>query len=125
MGSSSWSELTHPTIDAAARLRLIKAVHTLAWAFFVACIAVIPPLAWAGRFAAALLFIGIVAVEVGVIVVNGWRCPLTAVAARYTDDRRSNFDIYLPEWLARYNKEIFGSLYGAGILFTLALWLRR
>jgi hypothetical protein len=29
------------------------------------------------------------------------RCPLTGIAARYTDDRRDNFDIYLPPWLAR------------------------
>ena len=110
---------------AVGRLRLIKAVHTLAWAFFVACIAAIPVFAWAKRFPVALLFIGIVAVEVVVIVVNGWRCPLTPVAARYTDDRRPNFDIYLPEWLARYNKEIFGSLFGAGVLLTVVLWLGR
>jgi hypothetical protein len=112
-------------ITAVGRLRLIKAVHTLAWAFFAACIAGIPLLAWARRFDLALLFIGIVAVEVGIIVVNGWRCPLTAVAARYTEDRRPNFDIYLPEWLARYNKEIFGPLFGAGVLLTLFLWLGR
>jgi hypothetical protein len=106
-------------------LPLIKAVHTAAWAFFVACIVAIPLTAWARRFDLALRFIGIVSVEVVVIVVNGWRCPLTAIAARYTDDRRPNFDIYLPVWLARYNKEIFGSLFGAGILITLILWLRR
>ena len=107
------------------RLRLIRALHTLAWAFFVACIGAIPLLAWSARFRAALVVIGIVAVEVVVILVNGWRCPLTPVAARYTDDRRPNFDIYLPEWLARYNKEIFGSLYGVGVVLTLVLWLRR
>ena len=39
--------------------------------------------------------------------------------ARYTDDRRPNFDIYLPSWLARYNKQIFGSLFAAGILLVL------
>lgn len=108
---------------AVGRLRLIKMVHTLAWAFFVACIVVIPLLAWARRFGLALLFIAVVAVEVVVIVVNGWRCPLTAVAARYTDDRRPNLDIYLPEWLAQYNKEIFGPLFGVGVLLTIVLWL--
>jgi hypothetical protein len=107
------------------RLRLVKSAHTLAWAFFVACIAAIPVLAWTRRFAAALALIGIVSMEVAVIAVNGWRCPLTAVAARYTQDRRANFDIYLPEWLARYNKEIFGPLFGAGIVVTFVLWLRR
>lgn len=107
-----------------ARLRVIKALHTAVWVFFVACIVAIPLLAWTRRFGTALLFIGVVSVEVVVIVVNRWQCPLTPLAARYTDDRRPNFDIYLPEWLARYNKEIFGSLFVLGFLFTLVLWLR-
>ena len=67
----------------------------------------------------ALAFIGIVAVEVLILVVNRMSCPLTAIAARYTDDRRANFDIYLPEWLARHNKTIFGSLYVMGVVLTL------
>jgi hypothetical protein len=112
-------------LTSAGHLRLIKAVHTLAWAFFVACIIAIPLLAWVGRLAGALAVIGIVAVEVVVLAVNQWRCPLTAVAARYTDDRRPNFDIYLPIWLARYNKEIFGPLFGAGLLLTIVRWLGR
>jgi hypothetical protein len=47
---------------------------------------------------------------------------LTDVAARYTDARQDNFDIYLPLWLARHNKSIFGTLYAAGLLFALARW---
>jgi len=105
-------------------LRIIKLVHTIVWAFFAGSIVAIPVLAWLDDYRAALLFIGIVLVEVVVLVINGMRCPLTGVAARYTDDRRDNFDIYLPEWLARYNKLIFGLLYIAGILFTLARWVR-
>ncbi len=73
---------------------------------------------------AAFVLIGIVLVEVLVLVVNGMRCPLTGVAARYTADRRDNFDIYLPEWLARHNKTVFGLLYLAGVLFTIARWAR-
>ena len=53
---------------------------------------------------------------------NKGRCPLTSLAARYTADRRDNFDIYLPQWLARYNKLIFGTLYVAGVAFALARW---
>ena len=34
-----------------------------------------------------------------------------------------NFDIYLPLLIARYNKEIFGTLYVAGLAFGLVLWL--
>jgi len=67
---------------------------------------------------------GLVAVEVGVLLLNGWRCPLTSVAARYTDERSENFDIYLPLWLAKYNKSIFGTLYVAGIAFALVRWAR-
>ena len=54
------------------------------------------------------------------VAVNRWQCPLTAVAARYTDDRRDNFDIYLPEWLARHNKLIFGGLFAVGQVVVLS-----
>ena len=74
-------------------LQAVKFVHTLAWAFFAGCIAI-----------------------------NGWRCPLTDVAARYTADRRDNFDIFLPELLARHDKLIFGSLFVAATVYTLIAW---
>ena len=61
-------------------------------------------------------------VEVLVLVVNGWRCPLTSLAARYTDDRRANFDIYLPLWLAANNKRIFGTLFVGGLVFSVWRW---
>jgi hypothetical protein len=103
-------------------LRAIKLVHTAVWAFLAACVLAIPAFAWRTNYRYAVLFIGVVFVEVLVLLFSGWRCPLTPVAARYTDDRRDNFDIYLPEWLARHNKLIFGALYVAGILFTFGRW---
>ncbi len=106
-----------------SRLRAVKLIHTVAWAFFASCIVLIPFVAWQHRFALAGILIGTVAIVTLVLVANAWRCPLTDVAARYTDDRRPNFDIYLPRWLARYNKEIFGSLYVVGIVWTLVAWL--
>lgn len=107
----------------AGPLVAIKTAHTLVWAFFVGSIAAVPISAWTGRFDRALGFAGIVFAEVLVLVFNRLQCPLTAIAARYTKDRRPNFDIYLPEWLARYNKEIFGTLFGLGLLFTFARWI--
>jgi hypothetical protein len=71
---------------------------------------------------AAGVLIAIVFVEVFIILANRWRCPLTDIAARYTEERQDNFDIYLPLWLARYNKQIFGSLFFASLLYTLARW---
>jgi hypothetical protein len=105
-----------------AALRSIKLAHTLAWALFAGCIVALPVFAWARRLDVALVLIGIVMVEVAILAFNRMRCPLTAVAARYTADRRDNFDIYLPLWVARYNKQIFGTLFGAGILYTVIQW---
>ncbi len=104
-------------------LRKVKLIHTLIWVFFVACILAIPLFTVLSRFRLAALFAAVVAVEVAVLLLNQMTCPLTKVAARYTGDRRANFDIYLPEWLARNNKTIFGSLYVAAVLYLLARWL--
>jgi uncharacterized membrane protein len=106
----------------ARRLRAVKVVHTVVWAFFVACIVGMPLAALAGRFGLALALGGLVAGEVAVLALNGWRCPLTAVAARYTEERRDNFDIYLPLWLARYNKQVFGALFAVGLVVALGCW---
>ena len=103
-------------------LRTIKVVHTVIWAFFASCVLAIPIFAWHGEHPYAAVFIGIVSVEILVLVFNRWRCPLTSIAARYTADRRDNFDIYLPEWLARHNKLIFSVLFTAGLLYALAKW---
>ena len=106
-----------------AALRVVRLVHTIVWALLGACVVAILPLAWTGRYRLALGLSLVVLVEVGVLAMNQWRCPLTPIAARYTADRRPNFDIYLPQWLARYNKEIFGSLYAGGLLVLLSRWL--
>lgn len=111
--------------SAASKLRALKLLHTLVWAFFAGCILAIPVLGWAGRYAAAAVLSGIVLLEVLVLALNGWACPLTGVAERYTAERRDNFDIYLPAWLARHNKRIFGSLYVLGVLATALLWILR
>jgi hypothetical protein len=100
-------------------LRVIKLAHTVVWALLVAVILAIPVMAWQDRIAATAVLTGIMLVEVLVLVVNRWRCPLTDLAARYTDDRRANFDIYLPLWLAANNKRIFGSMFAAGVVFSI------
>lgn len=106
----------------ARKLATVKLLHTIAWTVFAACIVSLPVASWCGAHALAAVLAAIVAVEVAVLACNRWRCPLTAVAARHTDDRRANFDIWLPEWLARHNKTIFGWLYLAGLVFALARW---
>jgi hypothetical protein len=109
-------------VNSPQKLRLVKVTHTVVWAVFASCVLAIPVYVAQNRTDRALLLIGVVSLEVLVLGVNSWRCPLTAVAARYTDDRRDNFDIYLPNWLARFNKPIFGAIFAAGILFTIIRW---
>jgi len=101
---------------------MVKMVHTIIWAILAACILAIPVFGWAEMYRQALWLTGIVLVEILVLVFNGWQCPLSGVAARHTDDRRDNFDIYLPAWLARHNKIIFGSLFVAGEVFVILRW---
>jgi hypothetical protein len=103
----------------------IKIVHTVVWAFFVACILAIPIAANSGRFRTAFLLIAAVLFEVVVLLINRWSCPLTEVAARYTDNRQANFDIYLPLWLAKYNKLVFGALFACGVAYTAYGWWKH
>ncbi|GMV28971.1 MAG: hypothetical protein AMXMBFR59_10960 [Rhodanobacteraceae bacterium] len=103
-------------------LTLIKLVHTAAWAVFAGCIMLLPVAAFFGRLDWAALLAGLVLVEILVLAVNQWACPLTRIAARYTTDRSDNFDIYLPCLLARYNKHVFGSLFVVAAAYTVYCW---
>ena len=92
--------------------------------FFVACIVAVPIAAQVRHFRAAAIFSGVVLVECLILAVNGCRCPLTNLAGVFTEERADNFDIYLPLWLARHNKLIFGSLFVAGEIFAVVRWFR-
>jgi hypothetical protein len=102
---------------------MIKIVHTAVWAFMVACILALPVLGYQRRFGATAAVFGIVLIETVVLIANGWTCPITSFAARYSKNRHDNFDIYLPVWLARHNKIIFGVLFACATLFTLLWWI--
>src|SRR5208283_3822612 len=106
------------------RLLLIKLLHTIIWAFFAGCIIALPLAGLRRRFDWALALTAVVLLVCVALLANRGRCPLTGLAAEFTEDRADNFDIYLPIWLARYNKTIFGSLLLAGELLVLGCWLR-
>ena len=104
-------------------LHVVKLIHTIIWAFFAGCIFAIPIYGHTGRFFIEGILVGIVLLEVFILIINGFRCPLSDVAARYTEDRKENFDIYLPIWLAPRNKQIFGGLFLVGSLYSLIRWV--
>lgn len=107
------------------KLILVRLLHTVVWALMVGCIVAVPVLALADAYVYAAAFAGVVLVETMILLYNGWRCPLTDVAARYTDDQHIGFDIFLPSWLARHNKLIFGSLFVAGVVVALLRFFTR
>lgn len=106
-------------------LTTIKLSHTLIWAFLAGSILALPVVGVLRRFRWAAILTGLVLLECGVLAVNGGRCPLTDLAARFTNDRAPSFDIYLPNWLAERNKVIFGALFIIGELVVFGCWLKE
>jgi hypothetical protein len=105
-------------------LILVKVVHTAIWAFFAACILALPVAGGLRRFDWAMGLTALVLIECGVLAVNRGRCPLTDVAERFTADRAPDSDIYLPKWLARHNKTLFGALFIVNEVIVLWQWLK-
>jgi hypothetical protein len=103
----------------------VKLAHTVIWTFMAGCIVALPVVAFTRRFRLAAILSVLVLLECGVLALNGGRCPLTDLAARYTADRAANFDIYLPLWLAQRNKTIFGTLFVINEVFVLWCWRTR
>lgn len=103
-------------------LTAIKLFHTVIWAVLAGCILALPILGFMHRFDWAVALTVLVLVECGVLVINRGRCPLSDLAARFANERADNFDIYLPKWLARHNKTIFGTLFVVNGL--VVLWCR-
>jgi hypothetical protein len=102
------------------KLTLIKTIHTLIWAFMVAVIFYV---VYCGVFDTVNMFtwiaVGIIILEGLVLLLFKMSCPLTVLARKYSDSTNHNFDIYLPEWLAKYNKQIFTSIYFIGLIIVL------
>ena len=102
------------------RLRRIKLLHTLVWAILASCVMALFWAGWTRRFGWAIFITLTILGECVVLALNNGRCPLTDVAARYTENRADNFDIYLPLWLARHNKLVFGCAFL--VAETVAVW---
>lgn len=99
------------------KLTLVKTIHTLIWLFFNVVIfymlyAVIvnklDKWLWIGY--------GLIFLEGITLLVFKFFCPLTLIARKYSTSTRDNFDIYLPNWLAKYNKLIY-----TGIMIIISI----
>ncbi len=104
-----------------SRLLLIKIIHTLIWIFFngvifylfyAALINKIDKWIWIG--------FGLCALEGIVLLIFKMKCPLTILARKYSASSRDNFDIFLPNWLAKNTKLIYSIF--LGIIFIILLY---
>jgi len=107
------------------QLRRIKLAHTLIWAVFAIGIVALPWISWKRKFVSAGGVSLAVLAEGLILALNRGHCPLTSVAARYTDDRSDNFDIYLPLWMPRKNKLIFVCIFLVGETIFLVQLLQK
>lgn len=102
------------------KLMLIKALHTLVWIFFNVVIFYMLYAVLADKIDKWLwIGFGLVILEGLTLLLFKFFCPLTIIARRYSDSTRDNFDIYLPNWLARYTKLIYTSIVGVIILILM------
>jgi hypothetical protein len=59
--------------------------------------------------------IGLIIGEGMILLIFKMSCPLTVLARNYSDSQKDNFDIFLPNWLAKHNKLIFTSIFLVGL----------
>lgn len=62
---------------------------------------------------------GFFALEAGILLIYDMHCPLTLVASNYTKDLTVGFDIFLPSWLAKYNKLIYSIILSVVFIITI------
>ncbi|MEJ5963364.1 hypothetical protein [Pedobacter immunditicola] len=102
------------------KLLIIKIVHTMIWLFFNVVIFYLLYAAITNRINTWVwIGVGLVLVEGFVLLLFRWMCPLTVIARHYSDSTKDNFDIFLPQWLARHTKLIYTSLFAIALLILL------
>ena len=102
------------------KLTIIKIVHTAIWLFFNAVIFYLFYAVISNRIDKWVwVCIGIILMEAVVLIVFKRMCPITLIARKYSDSTKDNFDIYLPNWLAKYNKSIYSTLFAIIIVLLI------
>lgn len=104
-------------MDSNLKLFLVKLLHTAIWIFFNIVIFYLV-------YAVIINKIDIwVWICLALIVLEGLTlllfksiCPVTLIARKYSDSNKDNFDIYLPNWLAKHNKLIYTTIVVIAVL---------
>ena len=103
-----------------SRLVLVKTIHTVIWVFYNVVIFYMLYAVIVNRIDKWLwICFGLVLLEGIILLVFKQVCPVTLIARKYSDSDKSNFDIYLPEWLAKHNKLIYTSIVAVIVIMLL------
>ena len=102
------------------KLFTIKMVHTFIWVFFnfvifymlyAVIVNKLDKWLWIGY--------GLFFLEGLTLVIFKFFCPLTIIARKYSNSTKDNFDIFIPNWLAKNNKLIYTSILILIIILTI------
>jgi hypothetical protein len=101
------------------KLTLVRFLHTLIWLSFNLVIIYMYYAVFSDNVTRWVwIGFGLILLEGLILLLFKMSCPLTVIARKYSSSTRANFDIYLPQWLARYNKIIY-----TGIVLLLIIVL--
>jgi hypothetical protein len=94
------------------KLMIVKSIHTLVWVFFNVVIFYLLYAVITNKIDRWVwICVGLVCAEGLVLLICKRSCPVTIIARKYSDSTKDNFDIYLPNWLARYNQFIYTTIF--------------
>lgn len=107
-------------MESETKLTLIKAIHTLIWIFFNFVIFYMLYAAIANKLDFWLwVGYGFVLLEGLILLTFKSHCPLNLLARKYSNSPKDNFDIYLPNWLAKYTKLVYTTIFALILTITI------
>ncbi len=108
-----------------SKLIFVKISHTLIWIFFNIVIIYMFYAAVTNKLDLWLWICYAIIFSEGLILAAFKNfCPLTIIARKYSASEKANFDIYLPNWLAKYNKTIYTIIFVIIIIITIFQLIR-
>lgn len=107
-------------MTANTKLILIKIIHTIIWLFFNIVIFYLLYAAITGKIDIwTWICIALILAEGITLLIFKSFCPITLIARKYSNSTKHNFDIYLPNWLAKYNKHIYTTIVLIAIIILM------
>ncbi len=94
-----------------SKLIAIRILHTVIWIFYNIVIFYLLYAVISNKIDQWIwIGLGFIALEGLILLAFKKICPVTLIARKYSDSTKDNFDIYLPNWLAKYNKLIYSGI---------------